>query len=201
MTRALLSLIIAPLAGVVSLEADTINLRNGKSVDGTFVGGTARQVEFLPASGPTMKVPITDVVSVRFSAPPQPPPPPPAPAQSAQAPPSRPPVVIRAGASIRIRTTDLIDVDSSQTGAQFAAAIDDPIMSGGDVIVPRGADVVLVAAKVAQGGKFKGSDLIELKIHSIKARGRLYPVVTSVSETKSAGEGKKTTRKVVGGAG
>jgi hypothetical protein len=47
----------------------------------------------------------------------------------------------------------------------------------------------------------KGSDLVELKVESVTVRGRTYPVVTSMSETKSSGEGKKTGRKVVGGAG
>jgi outer membrane lipoprotein SlyB len=32
-------------------------------------------------------------------------------------------------------------------------------------------------------------------------RGLVYPVVTTVSESKSAGEGKKTGRKIAGGAG
>jgi len=59
----------------------------------------------------------------------------------------------------------------------------------------------LVAAKVAQGGRIKGSDLIELKVNSVTVNGRAYPVTTSVTETKSAGEGKKTTRKAIGGAG
>jgi hypothetical protein len=180
----------------MSLHADTLNLRGGKSLEGTFIGGTARQIEFLPDSGPSMKVPVTDIVSLRFSAPPQPPPPPPPPAAN-----SRTPIIIPAGTPIRIRTTDFIDVDSTQAGAQFRADIDDPIMLGGDVVVPRGADVTLVAAKVAQGGKFKGSDLIQLKINSITVRGRVYPVVTSVNETKTKGEGKKTAGKVVGGAG
>ena len=57
-------------------------------------------------------------------------------------------------------------------------------MLGGDVIAPRGADVTLVAAKVQQGGKMKGSDLIELKVNSITVGGRSYPVVTSLVETK-----------------
>ena len=69
------------------------------------------------------------------------------------------------------------------------------------MIVPRGADVVLLATRVDQGGKFKGSDLIELKVNSISVRGRSYQVVTSLAQTKTAGEGKKTTRKVAGGAG
>ena len=109
--------------------------------------------------------------------------------------------MVPAGTLFRVRTIDTINVDHSQAGMKFRGSIDDPIMIGGDVIVPRGADVVLVAAKVEQGGRFKGSDLIELKVNSITARGKPYPVVTSVSQSKSAGEGKKTARKVAGGAG
>ena len=86
-----------------------------------------------------------------------------------------------------MRTIDFIDVDATQTGMTFRGSIDDPIMLGGDVIVPRGAAVLLVASKVEQGGRTKGSDLVELKVNSITLRGRIYPVVMSWSQTKSAG--------------
>jgi len=109
--------------------------------------------------------------------------------------------VIPAGTLLRVRTSEFIDVDSTQAGARFRGALDDPIMIGGHAIAPRGADVVLVAAKVEQGGKFKGSDLIELKVNSITVGSRSYPVVTSIAQSKSAGEGKKSTRKIVGGTG
>lgn len=109
--------------------------------------------------------------------------------------------LIPAGTAFRVRTTQLIDVDSSQAGMKFRGALDDPIILNGDVIVPRGADVELVAAKVQQGGKMKGSDLIQLKVDSIVVRGRAIPVVTSLSESKTGGEGKKTSRKILGGAG
>ncbi len=181
------------------LHADVLALRDGKQIDGTFLGATARQIEFMPASGTSVKIPIDAVASLKFSA---------APAETAgpqtetaprQA--SRPPVTIPAGTAFRVRTIDAIDVDATQSGAKFRGAIDDPIMLGGEVIVPRGADVLLVAAKVQQGGRMKGSDLIELKVNSIAVAGRSYQVVTSVSQAKSAGEGKKTARKVAGGAG
>src|SRR3954466_14232362 len=148
--------------GLSGAAADTLALRNGKTIEGTFVGGSARQMEFLPASGQTMKVALADVDSLHISTPSQPTAPP-APARAA----ARQPVLIRSGASFRVRTTDPIDVDVAQAGKQFRGAIDDPIMVGGEVIVPRGADVVLVAAKVKQGGRFKGSDVIELKVNSI----------------------------------
>ena len=114
---------------------------------------------------------------------------------------SHSPVLIPAGTTFRVRTTESIDVDSSHAGMKFRGALDDPIMQGGNVVVGRGADVVLVAAKVQQGGKMKGSDLMELKVNSIVVHGRSYPVVTCIAQSKSAGEGKKTGRKILGGAG
>jgi hypothetical protein len=180
---------------VVPSMADTIVLRDGKSLQGTFVGGSPRQVEFIVSNGETLKVPVGNVKSVMFSAPVVAEAPPPA------RPAGRAPVMIPAGTSFRVRTIDLIDVDATKAGAKFQGSVDDPIMLGGDVIVPRGADVVLVASKVQQGGKMKGSDLIELKVNSISVQGRAYPVVTSVAQTKTGGEGKKTTRKIAGGAG
>ena len=69
------------------------------------------------------------------------------------------------------------------------------------MVVPRGAAVVLQAAKVEQAGKMKGSDKITLKANSIAFGGRQYEIVTTQVESKGSGEGKKTTRKVAGGAG
>ena len=180
----------------LTLNADTLVLRDGKNMAGTFLGATTRHIEFLPSAGKAVKVPIQSVASVSFSELPVA-----AAAPQANRSASRPPVTFPAGTAFRVRTIDAIDVDTTQAGAKFRGAIDDPIMSGGEVIVPRGADVSLVAAKVQQGGKMKGSDLIELKVNSIVVGSRSYPVVTSVSDAKSGGEGKQTTKKVAGGAG
>jgi hypothetical protein len=145
-----------------------------------------------------MKVSIDKIQSMTFTTPSVVAAPKPAPAP---APPAKKAVVLAAGTAFRVRTIDPIDVDVTKAGARFRAAVDDPIMINGDVIVPRGADAILVASKVQQGGKMKGSDLIELKVNSLVVRGRAYPVVTTLSETKSGGEGKKTAKKVAGGAG
>jgi outer membrane lipoprotein SlyB len=120
-----------------------------------------------------------------------------APAQAAKT----PAVTIPQGTPLRVRTVDPIDVDSSQAGMKFRGTLDDPIMINGNVIVPRGADVTLQAAKVQQSGKMKGSDLIQLKVNSIVVKGKSYPVVTSFQEVKGGSEGKSTAKKGLGGAG
>ena len=45
------------------LTADILRLRNGKEVEGTFLGATARQVEFLPSSGQAIKIALDSVIT------------------------------------------------------------------------------------------------------------------------------------------
>jgi hypothetical protein len=84
---------------------------------------------------------------------------------------------------------------------KFKAIVDDPVMMGGSIVIPRGASAVLQAASVQQSGKMKGSDKISLKLNSVSFGGYAYEVTTGYVETKGKGEGKKTGRKVGGGAG
>jgi hypothetical protein len=199
MQPSILRVFLALLASAMMLSADTLVTRDGKAIPGTFLGGNTHQVEFLAATGQTFKLPVGNVLSLTFSAPPA--------AAPAAAPASRPAapagpsVVIPAGTQFRVRTIGAIDADKTNAGAVFRASMDDPIMVGGEVVIPRGAEVALVAAKVQQGGRMKGSDLISLKVNSVAVGGRTYPVVTSLTEQKTGGEGKKTTRKILGGAG
>jgi hypothetical protein len=102
---------------------------------------------------------------------------------------------------INVRLTQGIDVDATQAGQTFKALVDDPIMIGGNIVIPRGASAVLQAVKVEQSGKMKGSDLISLKMHSFTFGGMVYEVTTNYVESKSGGEGKKTAGKIGGGAG
>jgi hypothetical protein len=105
------------------------------------------------------------------------------------------------GTVLNVRLTQKIDVDAAQAGTTFKSVLDDPVMLGGQVVVPRNAVVVLQAAKVEQAGNMKGADAITLKANSIAFGGRKYQIATTYVESKGSGEGKKTARKVGGGAG
>jgi hypothetical protein len=186
-----------------TLQADVVRLKDGRAIEGIFLGGNSRQIDFLSPSGKTLNFALTSVGSVTFSALPGASDggaAPGAPAAAA-APAARPAVMIAAGTLLRVRTIDNIDVDSSKAGAKYRASLDDPIMVGGAVVIPKGADATLQAVKVEQSGKMKGSDLIQLKVTTVSVRGKAYPVVTSVVESKGKGEGKATARKTAGGAG
>ena len=191
--------------------ADTIKLRSGKAVQGQFIGGDSKTVRILLDNGQVSEVPLDQAVAVEFSPrkPPPPPPPPPAAAPKPAAaaapkpppPPERKKVTVPNGTVLNVRLTDGIDVDASAAGQTFKAVIDDPVMIGGLVVIPRGASATLQAVKVEQSGKMKGSDKISLKLNSFRFGGMVYEVSTAYVEAKGKGEGKKTARKVGGGAG
>jgi hypothetical protein len=193
------------LVAGASLSADRVRLRSGKAVEGIFIGGDSKSVRILLDDGRVSEISLEEAVAVEFSArkpKPAPAPPPPAPAPAAAAAPAPPKTVtVPAGTTLNVRLTQSIDVDASQAGMTFKAIVDDPVMIAGSIVIPRGASAVLQAVQVQQSGKMKGSDKISLKVNSIGFGGRVYEVATSYVETKGKGEGRRTTRKVGGGAG
>jgi len=197
-------------SGTTLLDADTLVLRNGQVLQGTFLGANVRQIDFLLASGETQHIPIVNAATITFSsmggfAPAPAPAPAPstfvAPPQPAPMPVQSASTVIPAGTTINARTLDAINVDSTWAGAQFPCTIADPIMSGGAIIVPRGAGCTLVVANLNQGEHFHGSADIDLKIASITVNGVPYQVATTTSQSKSGSQSKKTAARAFLGAG
>jgi len=189
------------LLSTFTLHADVVKLKDGRTIQGIFLGGNTRQIDLLAPTGQTLNFSLTSVASVTFSALPGAAGGSATPGTSTAPAAARPPVLIPAGTPLRVRTIDNIDVDASKAGVNYRASLDDPIMVGGAVVIPKGADAMLQAVNVQQSGKMKGSDLIQLKVISISVRGTAYPVVSSIAESKGGSEGKATARKTLGGAG
>lgn len=196
--RIALSVAVIVAAAGASLSADRVRLRSGKVVEGMFLGGDSKTVRVLLDSGTVSEIRLEDAVAVEFSA--RKPVPSPTPTPSPAAAP-KPPVTVPAGTALNVRLTQAIDVDVSHAGQTFKAIVDDPVMIGGSVVIPRGASATVQAVQVQQSGTMKGSDKISLKINSIGFGGRVYEVVTAYVEAKGKGEGKRTARKIGGGAG
>ena len=197
MTMRAVNLVSIFLAGaLISAQADTVVFHDGQRLDGTFLSGTARQIQFLDKSGKTHTVAIEHIKAINFAAPPPPPPKPKPPATKQFV-----AATVPAGTTISVRLIDPINVDVAKAGQTFKASVDDPVMMSGKIVIPRGADVLLQCASVKQAGKFKGSDEIGLKINSISFAGKRFEVATDVVTEKGASEGKKTARRTLGVAG
>jgi hypothetical protein len=184
--------ILIPLNAMLS--ADSVRLRSGQAVDGSFVSADTRVMRMVLDNGRVAEFEVDTVAAVEFTPrPPAPPAPDPATAP--------PPFTIPMGTVLDVRLTEGIDVDAAQAGMTCKSLLDDPVMMNGGVVLPRGAAVQLQVVKVEQAGAFVGADRITLKANSIAFGGRTYDITTTQAESAGNGEGRRTARKVGGGAG
>lgn len=110
-------------------------------------------------------------------------------------------VTVPAGTRILIRTVDAIDSSKQKAGFRFTATLETNLQVGNVVVAPRATTVYgrLVAASSA--GRMKGGAQLTLELTDIVINGSANPLLTSTYEIKSKGQGSKTAKRVVGGAG
>ncbi len=213
MTRIVFLVLAMGAAGL--LTADTVQLRDGRRVDGTFISGDTRQVKLLGSDGKLQTFDIGDVDTITFrstapsaassaaapaaaAAAPAPRPSRSAAAASTTAGSSAPRVTIPAGTVITVRMIDSVDSDVNTAGEKFRASLDQPLQVGDEIIADRGADVTVQLVRVEQSGKLTGRDEVSLDAFDITIHGKKYPIATSYAEVQSASRGNQTA-KVAGG--
>jgi len=139
----------------------------------------------------------------------------PAPAPIATAPPAPPsapdlaePVrphaqqfTVNPGTIITVRLIDSIDTTRNRPGDIFHASLDAPLVSGDQVVVPRGAEVIGRLVQVKSAGRISGRSEISLELTQITVAGKHYPLQTATMEEQGASRGKRSAAVIGGGAG
>ncbi len=110
-------------------------------------------------------------------------------------------VTVPAGTRILVRTIDPIDSSRQKTGYRFTAALETNLQAGGAVVAPRGTAVYGRLVQASSAGRMKGSSQLTLELTDIVIHGNAHPLLTDTFDIKGTGEGSKTARKVLGGAG
>jgi hypothetical protein len=199
------TLILPLFAGIVS--ADTVILKNGDRITGTFVSGTTRQIRLDTPSG-VQTIEIERVQSIQFdeAGPPAPAVAPrsraidpvaPRSLQTAPAP-NTAGLTIPADTVVSIRMIDSVDSDRARVGQTFRASLDEPIVVNGEQVVGRNADVLCKLVRDDQAGRLAGRDVITLALSTIEINGRTVEV-TSTDVTMSSGSQTSRTAKAAGG--
>jgi len=208
----LFSLAFALTFAAVGL-ADTIVMKDGRAIRGTFLGGSPRQVK-IEVGDQIQTLDIGDISRIDFTQsaasvpnnapPPQPPgrsvivTPPPAADLAVAPPPSYGGVQLSAGTNIVVRTIDGIDSEVARVGQTFAASTDEPVMVNGQTVIPRGADVTLKLVDSKESGKLAGRSELTLDLVSVKVNGQMVDVNTQTVSRESSSRGARTA-KVAGG--
>ena len=204
---------------------DSLQLKNGSLIKGTYLGGTETEIVFQVGST-TQRYPVGDVESISFdeasrapapSATPQPvprPTPPPSatsdtpqlaprPAKPAAAPITTTTAKTRAvpnGTRLLVRTIDAVDSDRNQIGDKFKATLEEPLIVGDVTVVPKGADVYGRLTQSTQAGHIQGRSELRLELTGIVVNGETIGISTGDYSVSGGSRGATTAKRVGGGA-
>jgi hypothetical protein len=213
--------LVVALASV--MFADTVRMKDGRTVHGTYLGGSARQVR-MEVGDQIQTLDVVDIDRIQFggaAAMPAPPPPPPPARYDEDRPvlrrqdreavmrpePTSPPpadmqgIELPSGTNVVIRMIDGVDSETARAGQTFQASLDQPItLSNGQMVVDRGADVVVKLVDSKESGTFTGRAELALNLQSIKINGRTVDVNTQSVSRVSNSQGGETAKRGAAGA-
>jgi hypothetical protein len=196
--------------------ADTVTLKSGRVIHGTYLGGSARQLR-VDTGDRVETLDVTDIVRIEFGDS--------APAASSEGPPrlrraqpSSQPTILRpdddaapapppaprasvelpAGTNLVVRMIDGVDSEVNRVGQTFAASMDQPVVLNGETIIPRGADAVVKLVDSKESGKLTGRAELTLDLMSVKVNGQMVDINTQSVSRESDSRGQRTA-KVAGG--
>ena len=203
----LLHIAVAFVAAAVCL-ADTITLKDGRVIQGTYLGGTARQVK-VEIGDQIQTLDVSDVARIEFggSTPVAEPAPPPMREERREERREAPPqpqglgITLPAGTNFVVRMIDAVDSQTAQVGQNFAGALDAPVVdANGQTIIPRGADVLLKLVDARQSGKIAGRAELALAMMSVRVNGQLVDIRTQTVRERSADRAGRSAGTIGGGA-
>ncbi|MGH9863764.1 MAG: hypothetical protein ACRD35_10110 [Candidatus Acidiferrales bacterium] len=111
------------------------------------------------------------------------------------------PIVIPAGTEIDVRLTTGLSSESNSAGDPFEGTLDNAVMTGGRVAIPKGSEVKGQVTSAVKSGRLKQRAELWVTVTEINVRGNAYEVATDTTGHK---EGSKTKRNILfigGGAG
>lgn len=198
--------LIAVLSLASAAYADSLELKNGSLINGTFVGGTQNEISFKVGSS-VQNYRLTDISSIRFDseAPGLD-----MPTRKANSVPdatagasdstTSAPATIPAGTQICVRTIDVIDSTKNHVGDRFQASLEEPLTLDGKVVVAKGADVYGRLIESKTSGTFAGRSELRLELTGIVVNGQTVPVVTGEYSLTGKSRGETTAKRTLGAA-
>src|SRR5689334_18460634 len=205
-------LFLGLIAAASCAFADTLELKNGSVIKGTYVGGSETQISLRVASS-VQQFPIQDVLSLKFDSRPA------APSASAHSPSASPALLpssahsessttrasargltLPSGTRLLIRTIDSIDSDQNHPGDKFQASLEQPVYVNETLVAPKGTSIYGRLDQVQESGQLSGKAQLRLALTGIVLNGQTIPLTTGDYEVAGKSRGASTAKKVGGGA-
>jgi hypothetical protein len=110
-------------------------------------------------------------------------------------------VTIPEGTSFRVRLLEPLDTRRNRAGDPFTASLDEPLVDGDRVVVPKGTSFTGHIVTSKPSGRFKGRAMLALKLDSFTMDGQTYEIQSNNSSRVSAGHKKHHWLWIGGGSG
>jgi hypothetical protein len=196
---ALLSLAALPI------RADVLELKNGQTLNGKYVGGTAGTIRFETSAGvqvietgQALALTFTGGGAAAAAAPAAAP----APAAATFAPAAAPAAAsatIPAGTMLLVRLVDPVSSRDSQ-GKRFTTTLETDLAVGGALVAKAGTKVYGRVQAAQQAGRFAGQSKLDLRLTELAMGPNLVPLMTSGYTDAGARSIGKTAKGAAAGA-
>jgi hypothetical protein len=110
-------------------------------------------------------------------------------------------VTIPAGTRILVRTTENIDSQTSRQGSRFTGELETNLQLDDVIVAPRGATVHGRLLEATSAGRTSGRSRLTLELTDIVINGTANPILTESYQLRGRGQGGRTTRRGLRGAG
>jgi hypothetical protein len=205
---------LAVLLSAGAAWADRLEMKDGRVIEGTYMGGSRVNVHFR-VDGTTKIYKRADVSAILLFEESEAPPnaataastPASQPSTASQATATKPAATtttsggtIPAGTRIAVRMIDSVDSDTNKAGDTFRASLEEDLTVNGNIVAPKGADVTGKLAEVKEAGRMTGRSELKLELTEIVVNGQTYGLTTGEYELSGKSRGKDTAVKVGAGA-
>jgi hypothetical protein len=108
---------------------------------------------------------------------------------------------IPARTRICVRLGDSLDSQINRAGERFSAYLDEPVVSGNRVVIPKGTLFRGHIIEATSSGRFRGRALLGVTLDSFRLRGITYLIATGADARTSDTQKKRNAVAIGGGSG
>jgi hypothetical protein len=177
---------------MTSVFADVIELKNGKKIEGNFIGREGDNIKF-DADGITMTFNASDVVNISMGS------------MAAPVSETKSQAVVEdnkavknatvpAGTTLVIRIVEALNPAKNATGHKFTAKLEASVVIDGNTVIPVDSNVYGVVLEAKTARRIAGKSSIKLGVTDIRIDGQMH----KIKSTELAGLSEETAKKSAG---
>jgi hypothetical protein len=178
--------LLAGMLLALAAQSDVLEMEDGTVVAGTYVDATADYILF-EVDGDVTPYAVGDVRSMGLSE---------------EAPPEgwAEPIVVPKDTKLIIRMTEGVDSKRHKAGHMFSGRLEGDLAVGGVVVARNGSKVYGRLTDAKKAGRVAGKAVLALELTDLTVDEKPHPITTSEYRDVTAGEEKRTAKRLAKGA-